>query len=431
LAEQAQAPAPGADGGGARTGGIVVLATLAIIGALYVGREFFVPIAFAFLLNALFRPVVRVLNRRAKLPAPAAAAAVVLGLLGVFALAGYGLSGPIKEWVAKAPERFDAAEQKLSRLRQPIQQVQRVTQKLEHATDFGGAGADSQPMSDAASQPAAPATQPSAGPASPPPAAPANAKGAGKSDGARAQSGASDPAEPKGVESTLGEQPPAPPPPQVPAPAGPGIAGRFLGTTTSLVGGITEVLVLLYLLLAADDLFFRKLLKVMPTVRDKKTADEVVDEAQGVVMRYLWVTLLINLGQATVIGLVLWWLGMPSPLMWALLTVVLEFIPYLGAAIMIVLLSVVAFATFDSLGRILAVPGSYLLVTTLQNNIVSPLAYGDRLKLNPVAVLLGVVFWWYVWGTPGAFLAVPLIATIKIVTCRIDRFAPVGEFLSE
>jgi predicted PurR-regulated permease PerM len=98
---------------------------------------------------------------------------------------------------------------------------------------------------------------------------------------------------------------------------------------------------------------------------------------------------------------------------------------------MIVLLSVVAFATFDSLGRNLAVPGSYLLVTTLQNNIVSPLAYGDRLKLNPVAVLLGVVFWWYVWGTPGAFLAVPLIATIKIVTCRIDRFAPVGEFLSE
>jgi predicted PurR-regulated permease PerM len=431
LAEQAQAPAPGADGGGARTGGIVVLATLAIIGALYVGREFFVPVAFAFLLNALFRPVVRVLNRRAKLPAPAAAAAVVLGLLGVLALAGYGLSGPIKEWVAKAPGRFDAAEQKLSRLRQPIQQVQRVTQKLEHATDFGGAGADSQPMSDAASQPAAPATQPSAGPASPPPAAPANAKGAGKSDGARAQSGASDPAEPKVGESTSGEQPPAPPPPQVPAPAGPGIAGRFLGTTTSLVGGITEVLVLLYLLLAADDLFFRKLLKVMPTVRDKKTADEVVDEAQGVVMRYLWVTLLINLGQATVIGLVLWWLGMPSPLMWALLTVVLEFIPYLGAAIMIVLLSVVAFATFDSLGRILAVPGSYLLVTTLQNNIVSPLAYGDRLKLNPVAVLLGVVFWWYVWGTPGAFLAVPLIATIKIVTCRIDRFAPVGEFLSE
>jgi predicted PurR-regulated permease PerM len=148
-------------------------------------------------------------------------------------------------------------------------------------------------------------------------------------------------------------------------------------------------------------------------------------------MRYLWVTLLINLCQGTIIALVLWWLGVPGPVMWGLLTVVLEFIPYLGAAIMMVLLSVVAFATFDSMGHILAVPGSYLLVTTLQNNIVSPLAYGDRLKLNPVAVLLGVVFWWYVWGTPGAFLAVPLIATIKIVACRTERFAPVGEFLGE
>ena len=416
MAEQALAPAPRSnDGTGARTGGIVILAALAVIGALYVGREFFVPIAFAFLLNALFRPVVRLLHRRARFPVSAAAAVVVLGLIALFIVAGYALSGPVKEWVAKAPERFDAAEQKLGRLRRPIQQVQRVTDKIEHATDLGGGGAAT---SQSATQPASqPSTRPTARPTD---RQPAGADGIVKAD---EKPGA-------GTESKRSESS-APAPPQVPAPAGPGIAGRFLGTTTTLVGGVTEVLVLLYLLLAADDLFFRKLLKIMPTVRDKKVAGEVVDEAQSVVMRYLWVTLLINLCQGTIIALVLWWLGVPGPVMWGLLTVVLEFIPYLGAAIMMVLLSVVAFATFDSMGHILAVPGSYLLVTTLQNNIVSPLAYGDRLKLNPVAVLLGVVFWWYVWGTPGAFLAVPLIATIKIVACRTERFAPVGEFLGE
>jgi predicted PurR-regulated permease PerM len=410
LAEQVGAPAPKPEdgGGGARTGGIVLLASLATIAALYVGREFFVPIAFAFLLNALFRPVVRTLHRRARLPAPAAAAVVVLGLIGLLVLAGFGLREPVKDWIAKAPERFDAAEEKLGRFRKPIQQVQRVTDRIEHAADMNGgaSGASSQPTSQPASQPGQPAQQPPAK--------------EGKSDGGGA-GGAPSP----GAEAS----PPALP--QAPAPSGPGIAGRFLGTTTTVVGGVTEVLVLLYLLLAADDLFFRKLLKVMPTVRDKKVAGEIVDEAQSVVMRYLWVTLLINLCQGTLVGLVLWWIGMPSPVMWGLLTVVLEFIPYLGAAIMIVLLSVVAFATFDGLGRILAVPGSYLLITTLQNNIVSPLAYGDRLKLNAVAVLLGVVFWWYVWGTPGAFLAVPLIATMKIIACRTDRFAAVGEFLSE
>jgi predicted PurR-regulated permease PerM len=414
LADQAQAPTrpPADDGEGARTGGIVILATLAVIGALYVGREFFVPIAFAFLLNALFRPVVRLLHRRARFPVPAAAAMVVLGLIGLFIVAGYALSGPVKDWVAKAPERFDAAEQKLGRLRKPIQQVQRVTDKLEHATDLGGGGGTTRPTSQ-------PTSQPTDGQSAKPQAAGEGNAGAGADE-----SGA-------GKASQSSGQAPAPVPPQLPSPAGPGVAAGFLGTTTTLVGGVTEVLVLLYLLLAADDLFFRKLLKIMPTVRDKRVAGEVVDEAQSVVMRYLWVTLLINLGQGTLVALVLWWLGMPGPVMWGLLTVVLEFIPYLGAAIMMVLLSVVAFATFDSMGHILAVPGSYLLITTLQNNIVSPLAYGDRLKLNPVAVLLGVVFWWYVWGTPGAFLAVPLIATIKIVACRTDRFAPVGEFLGE
>ena len=83
------------------------------------------------------------------------------------------------------------------------------------------------------------------------------------------------------------------------------------------------------------------------------------------------------------------------------------------------------------MGHILAVPGSYLLITTLQNNIVSPIAYGDRLKLNAVAVLLGVVFWWYVWGIGGAFLAVPIIATVKIIACRTEQFAAVGEFVGE
>ena len=369
---------------GIRTTGIVVLAVLAVIAALYVGREFFVPIAFAFLLNALFRPVARGLHRLTRLPIPAAAAVLVLGLIALFVVAGYALSGPVKSWLASAPERFDAAEQKLSRLRKPIEQVTDVTRRIDQAAQ--GTGGTTQP-----------ATQP-------------GEIAANTSDGAK---------------------PSTPPPPQAPAPQGPGIAGRFLGTTTTVVGGITEVLVLLYLLLAADDLFVRKLIKVMPTVRDKKVAAEVVDEAQSVVMRYLLVTLLINLGQGAIVAAVLWWLKMPSPLMWGLMTVVLEFIPYLGAAIMIVLLSVVAFATFDHMGHILAVPGSYLLITTLQNNVVSPIAYGDRLKLNAVAVLLGVVFWWYVWGIGGAFLAVPIIATIKIIACRTEQFAAVGEFLGE
>src|SRR5215204_5624818 len=82
----------------------------------------------------------------------------------------------------------------------------------------------------------------------------------------------------------------------------------------------------------------------------------------------------------------MWLLGMPQPFLWAVLTFGLEFIPYLGGAVMVGLLTIVAFTTFDSLGRTLAAPGAYLAISTLQNNVVSPLVYGQRLRLNPVAV---------------------------------------------
>jgi predicted PurR-regulated permease PerM len=73
----------------------------------------------------------------------------------------------------------------------------------------------------------------------------------------------------------------------------------------------------------------------------------------------------------------------------------------------------------------------YLTITTLQNNLVSPIAYGRRLRLNPVAVFVGVLFWYALWGVPGAFLAVPILATLKILGDHIEAMAPVGEFLGD
>jgi predicted PurR-regulated permease PerM len=374
--------------------GIGVLAFVAATGALFFARQFFVPIAFAFTLHPLFRPLVRRLERL-RLPTPVAAGVVVLGLVAVLVGGAYGLSVPMKGWIANAPASFDAAERKLSRLREPVKQVTAVADRIQHAADMGSTAPATQGA----------ATQPS-----------------GQGQSAPSQSSA---------DGSSKESAPQLVSPQAPAPAAPGFLGRFLGTTTTLLGGITEVLVLLLLLLASGDLFFDKLLKVMPTRQDKREAAEVVEEARRAVSRYVAVTALINLGQAVVVALVLWWLKMPNFWLWALACFVLEFIPYLGATIMILLLSVVAFATFDGMGHTLAVPLSYLVITTVQNNVVSPYLYGDHLKLNPVAVLIGVLFWWFVWGTGGAFLAVPIIATVRIVTKHTRSFHALAEFLGE
>jgi predicted PurR-regulated permease PerM len=342
----------------------VVLAVVATAFAFYFGREFFVPLVFAVLLNALLGPLVKRLEGW-RLPTWLAAAVVVMGLLALLVGAGFALAGPLQRWVTEAPKRLEAAESKLAKLRKPMQQVSEVTNKLEHVGQGPStAPSSSAPMSAGDSQPAA-------------------------------------------------------------------VIGRFLGGTAKMLGSVVEVLLLLYLLLASGDLFIQKLIKIIPLWRDKKAAMGVVNESQRAVMRYLLVALAINIGQGIVIGLIMWWLGMPSPLLWGLFTLLLEFVPYLGATVMVAALTVVGFATFDNLGHTLAAPGAYLVMTTLNNSVVAPFVYGQHLKLNPVAVLVGVLLWWFLWGIPGAFLAVPIIATIKIVADHVDTLKPVGEFLGE
>jgi len=117
--------------------------------------------------------------------------------------------------------------------------------------------------------------------------------------------------------------------------------------------------------------------------------------------------------------------------LWGSLAALAEFIPYIGATVMLALLTMAGLITFPDVGHALAVPGSYLAVNLLQANFVSPTVLGRRLTLNPVAILVGLVFWWWIWGVGGAFIAVPLLATFKIFCDHIESLAPIGEFLGK
>jgi len=209
------------------------------------------------------------------------------------------------------------------------------------------------------------------------------------------------------------------------------VTGMLFGATTSVVSSFIEVLLLTWFLLASGTLFQQKLLKVLPFPWEKRAALDVLEQTESVVSGYLFITLLINLGQGTAVGLAMWALGMPTPLLWGMMTAMLEFIPFLGGAFMVLLLAAVGLATLPSAGQALLPPGAYLLISTLQNNLVSPLAYGRRLRLNPVAVLVSVMIWWTLWGVAGAFLAVPIVATAKVLGDRLDGLAALGEFLGD
>jgi predicted PurR-regulated permease PerM len=213
--------------------------------------------------------------------------------------------------------------------------------------------------------------------------------------------------------------------------AGPTIMDRFVGASATFLAGALETLVLLYFLLASGDLFLQKLTKMLPEFRDKKKAVAIARETETSISMYLTTVALINVFEGGIVALVMWALGMPNPVLWGVLVLFLEFIPYLGALVMVGVLTLAALSTFDSVAHIVAVPASYLAINLIQAYLVTPLLLGKRLTLNPVAILIGLILWWEIWGVAGAFIAVPLLATFKILCDHIETLAPVGEFLGD
>jgi len=213
--------------------------------------------------------------------------------------------------------------------------------------------------------------------------------------------------------------------------AGPTLMDRFVEASAAFLAGALETIVLLYFLLASGDLFLQKLTKMLPEFKDKKKAVAIARETETSISMYLSSVTLINFVEGGIVSMAMWALGMPNPVLWGVLVFFLEFIPYLGALVMVGVLALAALSTFDNVAHTVAVPACFLAINLLQAYVVTPMLLGRRLLLNPVAILIGLILWWEVWGVAGAFIAVPLLATLKILCDHIETLAPVGEFLGD
>ena len=212
---------------------------------------------------------------------------------------------------------------------------------------------------------------------------------------------------------------------------GPSVSSRLFGTTQRIAAGLLEIFILLYFLLAGGDLFLQKLIKVLPHFGDKVKAVEIARATEAAVSAYLSTALLINIVEGAVVASVLWLLGMPNVLLWGALVALFEFVPYLGALAAVIVFTVAGLTTYDEVPRALLIPGSFLAINLLQANLVTPMLLGHRLTLNPVAIFIGLAFFFWIWGVPGAFLAVPLLASFKIFCDHIESLAAIGEFLGQ
>ncbi len=208
------------------------------------------------------------------------------------------------------------------------------------------------------------------------------------------------------------------------------VPSTFINGTEMFLAGIGESLVLLYLLLASGDMFLQKLVRVMPTFRDKKRAVDISHEIQKSISNYLFSVSAINIGLGAVVGAGLYFMGVPNPAMWGMLVAVLNFVPYFGPVVGILLLTAVGVLTFDTLWEAALPPGWYVLMHALEANLITPVLLGRRFTLNPVVIFVSLIFWTWLWGVPGALLSVPILVSIKVVCDRVPSLSNVSEVLT-
>jgi predicted PurR-regulated permease PerM len=191
-----------------------------------------------------------------------------------------------------------------------------------------------------------------------------------------------------------------------------------------------ETLVVLYLLLASGDLFLQKLVRVMPTLHDKKRAVEISHEIQENISKYLFSVSLISIGLGAVVGAGLYLMGVPNAAMWGMLVAVLNFVPYFGPVAGITLLATVGLLTFDTLWTAFLPAAWYLLLHLLEANVITPLLLGRRFTLNPVVIFVSLIFWTWLWGVPGALLSVPILVSVKVICDHVPSLASINELLA-
>ncbi|HXF15676.1 MAG TPA: AI-2E family transporter [Burkholderiales bacterium] len=209
----------------------------------------------------------------------------------------------------------------------------------------------------------------------------------------------------------------------------PGFGVWITSQTPYLITGTVSTLVLLYFLLASGDLFLRKTVKLIPTLRNKIHAVEVGNEVQRELGRYFVTVSLINAGLGIATAIVMKALGMPNPLLWGALAMLLNYIPYLGPTVCLGVLSMAALMSFDDFSHIWPVPAAFVTLVVVEGQLVQPFIVGRSLSLNPVMVFSAFLVLGWLWGIAGMFVAVPILVTLKVVCDHVERFAAMGEYL--
>jgi predicted PurR-regulated permease PerM len=346
-------------------GGLFILAMFA---ALYVARDVAMPVILAFVLKLLLQPLVRMLED-IYVPRIVGVIMVLCLLLGVLTGVGMAIAGPGSGWANKLPESLPRLQQHLSFIAEPIGAVRSLLKRAEQSV------------------------QKETPPA--PPAAPA----------------------------------PTPTEPTAPALHESVVLGALFATTADVVTAILTTIIVLFFLLLSGDAFLRRLVEILPRFKEKRQAVDIAQQVERNISAYLLTITLMNVAVGVATGVIMWACGVGDPLLWGTVAFLLNYVPVLGPIIATILFAMVGLLMFDSLWHAMMPATLYFGIHLLEGEFVTPMVLAKRLTLNPVLVVLSLIFWFWMWGVAGAILAVPMLAITKIICDSVRSLAAIGHFL--
>jgi predicted PurR-regulated permease PerM len=202
----------------------------------------------------------------------------------------------------------------------------------------------------------------------------------------------------------------------------------FTGTG-SFASGFFTMLLFLFFLLVAGEVFLQRLVEIMPRFRSKRQVVDIANQIESDISAYLLTITAMNAAVGIATAAVMWLTGVGDPALWGTVAFLLNFVPIVGPMLGVLIFLLAGALAAENVWLMLLPAGLYLGIHLIEGETFTPMLLARRFTLNPVLVIVSLVFWFWMWGVPGAILSAPILAITKIICDRVRPLAAFGHFL--
>jgi len=210
---------------------------------------------------------------------------------------------------------------------------------------------------------------------------------------------------------------------------GPTFLTRLFTGTRNFASGFFTTVLFLFFLLVSGDIFLQRFVEILPRFSSKRQVVEIDQQIERDISAYLVTITIMNAAVGIAVAMAMWLTGVGDPVLWGTVAFLLNYVPILGPVLGVLIFLLAGLLTHDVLWQALLPAGLYLGIHLIEGETVTPMLVAKRFTLNPVLVIISLVFWFWLWGVPGAILSFPMLAIAKIVCDRVKSLAAFGHFL--